>query len=411
MAKVVQLAAPALDWAREEFAEHYRSVDVPPPPRIARREFAAFPFAAETMMRRHAAFGSVEELRRYLAHDSPRHVYYSTAYYHKPSEPTMDRKEWIGADLIFDLDADHLRGAEALGYAGQLELVKRRLRSLIDDFLVGDFGVDATSAQIVFSGGRGYHVHVREPRFLPMSSPERRELVEYLSGTGFDPLRAIRSAREASFTSGEDADPSRARATRFLPPADAPGWTGRMARSVLALFERWDAEGVDATRAEIETMGFPKAKAKRWAGLLVTDRGARRILDDPQRALPTATLPDELLEAVLRQAEIVVQGETDAPVTTDIHRLIRLPGSLHGGTGFRVTPIALDDIEAFEPLRDAVLPNSEERSVAVTYRTEAHYPFPEGAIHATDGGTDVLPTPLALFLVLRGEAELRLAQG
>ncbi len=64
----------------------------------------------------------------------------------------MAGKEWLGADLIFDLDADHLRGAETLGYAEQLVRVKGRLIDLVDDFLLHDFGISPGDMSLVFSG-------------------------------------------------------------------------------------------------------------------------------------------------------------------------------------------------------------------------------------------------------------------
>src|SRR5208282_5088413 len=116
-------------------------------------------------------------------------------------------------------------------------------------------------------------------------------------------------------------------------------------------------------------------------------------------------LPTDFLEVVVPHAAIEVQGETDAPVTTDIHRLIRLPNSLHGGTGFRVVPLDREEIAAFDPFRDALLAGTSETRTAVTYLSEARYPFPGGEVHAVPAGTDELPTPEALFLLLRGEAE------
>lgn len=407
MAKVVELDGPTLAWARDRFAQYYRSASIDPPPRLLRREFAAFPFARETMMRRHASFRTPEEFGRFLRGEVPRHVYYSTAYYRKPSEPTMAQKEWLGADLIFDLDADHLRGAEKLDYAGQLLLVKERLLALVDDFLVRDFGIDPQSMLLAFSGGRGYHVHVREERFLPLTSPERRELVDYLSGTGFDPGSVIGRRREGDPRS-EDAPPAgRVAPTRPLAPPEAPGWTGRETRALLALLSRWEALGTEGAAAELEAMGVPRPKARRWAGLLITEGGARRIRSDPQLAVPATLVPNDLLEVVLKQAEIVVQGETDAPVTTDIHRLIRLPGSLHGGTGLRVTALPRDRLESFDPFRDAVVAKAMPGRARVTPRVDAEYPFPDGGVRVRAEQPIELPTTQALFLVLRGEAELR----
>ncbi len=417
MAKTVPLDARTLGWAREVFAEYYAANEVPPPDRLTRREFAAFPFATETIMRRHATLRTPEEFAAFLRREVPRHVYYSSAYYRRPAEPTMAAKEWLGADLIFDLDSDHLRGAEALDYAGQLALVKTRLIDLVDDFLFGDFGVDPAATSFVFSGGRGYHVHVHDPRFLSLSSPERRELVDYVLGTGVDPMRAVEERREdvragrtlsalddevGSATPGASAAPR----TRRLAPPDAPGWRGRTTRALLEVLRRWESAGKGAAVEELVHLGIEPTKARRWAKLIVDEGGAARIRGSLTLDVFKKDLPPEFLEAVIARAKIEVQGETDAPVTTDIHRLIRLPGSLHGGTGFRVVPLARDAITAFDPFRDALVAPIDGATTRVTFTSEVRYPFPPGGLAGTPGAVGELPTPLALFLVLRGEAEL-----
>jgi len=419
MGKTLAIEGPGLTWARRQFARYYATASVPPPHRLARREFAAFPFTTETLMRRHATLRSPEEFHRFLRNETPRHVYYSSAYYRHPAEPTMSAKEWLGADLIFDLDSDHLRGAGTLDYAGQLALVKARLTALVDDFLFGDFGIDPDSTSFVFSGGRGYHVHVRDDRFLPLSSPERRELVDYVLGTGFDPMLAIeghradvRSGRTAATIEGEaETLSSRAPRTRMLAPPDAPGWAGRTTRAVLELLRRWEEQGSKAAAEEMKGYGISPVKARRYARLLIDQGGAARIRAHLSLDVFRRDLPAELLEAIVPRAAIEVQGETDAPVTTDIHRLIRLPNSLHGGTGFRVVPLGRDEIAAFDPFRDALLATADGEGTAVRYVEEARYPFPGGEVHAVPGGTDELPSPVALFLLLRGEAELRPSPG
>ncbi len=416
MGKTAILDAPTLAWARRAFADYYRDLRVDAPDRIARREFAAFPFAEETLMRRHATLPTVADLRSFLAREVPRHVYYSSAYYRHPAEPTMAAKEWLGADLIFDLDADHLRGAESLPYAAQLDLVKRRLVRLVDDFLFGDFGIDPASTQIVFSGGRGYHVHVREDRFLPLSSPERRELVDYVLGTGVDPMRAVRTAREGeAVDAADEATVSESgpvgsrrsiRGARSLVPPDTPGWPGRTTRAILEVLRRWETGTPAEAEREMIAFGIPAGKAQRWSRLLVKDGGAEKIRRRLSLEVFPRDLPDELLEALVRGASVEVQGETDAPVTTDIHRLIRLPGSLHGGTGFRVVPLAREAIDGFDPFRDALLAPTDGTTHRVRFTASVDYPFPGGGIRGSPGGTDELPTPVALFLLLRQEAEL-----
>ena len=45
--------------------------------------------------------------------------------------------------------------------------------------------------------------------------------------------------------------------------------------------------------------------------------------------------------------------ELDEPVSIDIHRLIRYPGSLHGKTGFKVQEIELNELDDFNPLDES----------------------------------------------------------
>jgi DNA primase small subunit len=400
MAKIVPLAEPALGWARDRFARYYRRTPIDPPSELARREFAAFPFAAETMMRRHATLPTPEALGEYLASTVPRHVYYSSAYYARPDHPTMAEKEWLGADLIFDLDADHLRGAEALGYAGQLGLVKQQLKRLYDDFLTSDFGIDPARAGIVFSGGRGYHVHVRDERFWPLSSAERRELVDYLSGTDLDVAASILPERH------RDEGDRPARSFRRLPPPDAPGWRGRTTRGLLELLHRWESGDRAGVEADLVKAGAEPRAARRMARFLIEEGGAARLREGLTLEAFPVKVPTELFETVLKTASVEMQGETDAPVTTDIHRLIRLPGSLHGGTGFRVVALDRDRLDAFEPLRDALVPDPGAPLVRVELRESVDHPF-DPPVRGAAGELLELPPGVALFLVLRGEAALR----
>ena len=79
-------------------------------------------------------------MRDFLKKNVPSHVYHSAAYYEIPGAPTMAKKNWLGADLVFDLDADHLEGSESMEYHQMLDMVKSQFQKLIDDFLLGDFG-------------------------------------------------------------------------------------------------------------------------------------------------------------------------------------------------------------------------------------------------------------------------------
>ena len=48
-----------------------------------------------------------------------------------------------------------------------------------------------------------------------------------------------------------------------------------------------------------------------------------------------------------------VGANIDEPVSIDIHRLIRYPGTLHGKTGFKVQELSIEELEDFKPLDTA----------------------------------------------------------
>jgi len=109
-------------------------------------------------------------------------------------------------------------------------------------------------------------------------------------------------------------------------------------------------------------------------------------------------------KTLLRRAVDETSAETDEPVTTDTRRLIRLPGSLHGGTGLRVAPLERDELDDFVPLRDAVVFSTREQTVVAPEPVEFEV---GGRRFNTEAGDVSLPEYAAVFGMLRGDLELR----
>ena len=97
-------------FVTSQFARHYRDAHLLMPDRFTKREFG-FMFFDRSFMMRHLGFPTQAALKRYLVEHTPAHAYYSSAYYERPDAPTMAEKNWLAADLLFDLDADHVEGA------------------------------------------------------------------------------------------------------------------------------------------------------------------------------------------------------------------------------------------------------------------------------------------------------------
>ncbi len=96
------------EYVSRKFSEFYAnpSTKIPAPSAIEEREFAFFLFK-ERIMVRHRSVTNLNGLRNLLCEVKPSDVYHSCAYYENP-EADMDKKGWLGADLVFDIDADHI---------------------------------------------------------------------------------------------------------------------------------------------------------------------------------------------------------------------------------------------------------------------------------------------------------------
>jgi len=338
-----------------EFRNYYSSTRLPSPPRLSRREFA-FTFFGKNFMLRHTAFNQRAELAHFLARRVPSSSYYSTAYYRIPGAGSMGEKEWLGADLIFDLDADHIRGAEDLSFEDMLARVKQEFRKLIYDYLIEDFGFMEKDIEVVFSGGRGYHIHIYRQDVLGMSSKERREVVDYITGRGLDLEKFL--VKKAIGIKNEGSRFSQANYTYRLPSAEEPGWRGKITRGVVDVARSFrDRE--DATKRLTNLKGVGKKTAESIITELFDSPAGKEKFEALQKGNVDVFSSDRFLKAfiklALQEAAINLGGETDEPVTADIKRLIRLPGSLHGKTGFRVVPLTLEELEEFDPLTDAVV--------------------------------------------------------
>lgn len=379
------MKAATLTFIRQRFTEYYEKNRLSPPSSVGQREFGFIFFDGDypedIRMRRHIGFATPDEMQEYVRILIPAHAYYSVAYYGTPNAPTMGEKGWLGADLIFDLDADHLmRGS----YQAMLDRIKEEAVKLVG-VLTSELGIDPRQMKLIFSGGRGYHIHVHEIAFRSYTSQERRELVDYICGTGIDP--------------GILADWKTGR----------PGWHERLRVALLGyLTGLSEKPGKEAVRDLTAFRGIGETRATRFMEMtegLIADlktRPDRINLKDQTYGSVLETLlteKDSPLAGLIREAGI----QADEPVTTDIRRLIRLPGSLHAKSGFRTTPVALKELDAFDPLIDGVA--FGDRPVRIDAAGEYTVPLLGNTWQITKG-TQQVPEAVALFLCCRGMAEI-----
>lgn len=338
-------------FVRNFFSEYYRRYYSPEtPPNIEKREFGFNLF--EGFMLRHKRLGNPEELRNFLETSTPMDAYYSCAYYENPAAE-MDRKGWLGADLIFDVDADHIPTdcdkvhdewvCSTCSFVGKgatpekcpvcngekfnvttwpceicLESAKTETIKLLD-MLTDDFGFSDKEIKVFFSGHRGYHVQIESETILALDATARKEIVDYVTGLGFN-IEPLGKARRFFY-----------------------GWSKRSDMGVLEFIRKAGEEDLiklgikrNVVKAIIQNKNV---LLENWAS--GTWRSIRGVGQETMK---------RIIEHVIKMQS----AKIDTIVTTDIHRLIRLPETLHGKTGLKKTRLSTNEIEGFDPFDRAI---------------------------------------------------------
>ena len=336
-------------------------------------------------MVRHRSIYDLGDVADFLQREAPRHVYFSAARYDDPGAGSMDGKGWQGADLVFDLDADHLPSVdpETATYAEMLAACKDALRRLLD-LLETDFGFEDVT--VVFSGGRGYHVHVRDEGVADLDSAARREVVDYVRAVDLDVEGLVRTRAVGGATRRELRTEG--------------GWGRRTHRRLQSFV------------AELRALPDDEAADRLTAFDGIGEGRAETLLDafvDNERAVDRGNVEAggpgarRLVEALAEETVAAETAPIDEPVTTDTRRLIRLPGTLHGGSGLVVRRLDRDEIDGFDPLVDAVPERFTRRSVRVAV-TEPGTVELDGDTFTVDAGEQSVPECVGVFLMTRGRA-------
>lgn len=390
-----QSVLPELVFARRQFADYYSRHSMSSVRNLESREFG-FMFFDKTYVHRHVGFSDAASLGRYLSQKAPSHAYYSAAYYQKPWAGTMKEKEWLGADLIFDLDADHVRGSESLPYQQMLQRVKEVLMRLYDEFICADFGFSEKDTEIVFSGGRGYHIHVYSDAVRRMGNHERREIVDYITAQELD-LGILLSTRAVE----ETGHGKTLKSTR-LPELAEGGWYAKTRMALTRFLDSLESMTMEQAIECLTKEGMTKRQAERMHAVLFEEGRKSRLLNENILDLLTDRDGDmrKLISIIRGKSVEWMGGQTDEPVTSDIHRLIRLPGSLHGKTSLKVVSLTREELAGFDPLRDAVADFPEGTVSVLSERAFTSDPLGGEAVSLVEGLNEI-PLSMALFLILR----------
>lgn len=317
----------------------------------------------------------------------------------------MVDKGWLGADLIFDLDGDHLPGVSDHDFPSMITLIQEQTWKLWSEFLEPEFGFDERYIQTSFSGHRGFHIHVRDPTYLQLDSNARRQLVNYIRGEGVN-VSAVVGNSEG-------------------------GWRKRVESGIDAVIEklRKIATGVPDKHRLLDEMqeimqqrmrnpdcsvkSCSKAKLEKLADQSLDEERVSRLMADHSLSVFPGDNTSLFWELVKGDSSVVLgtAGETDENVTVDVKRVIRWIGSLHGKCGLRVTEVPLrridpDAADTFDPLIEAVAFGGTNSHRIELTSDDVTARIIDCNVEGGSGDVFVVPESMATFLALKGWGRL-----
>jgi DNA primase small subunit len=372
---------------RSAFRGYYFKPDmIESPDKIEQHEFGYTQFGQAGMVR-HLSFRSMKELTATIMKEVPSDIYCSNAYYRFPTYPMQD-KQWLGADLIFDIDGKDLRlpcvpshsypvcagcgnisppapdgrkdysctacgGKKADSVSIPCEKCidgsKREVKRLVE-FLTGDLGIQRDDIHVYFSGNNGFHVHVSDQAYVPLDPQARSDLVGYLSGSGLmaDSVGVRKGNAENLFF------------IKFPRSGLAYGWRSRV-----------------ADKLKIDSSSMIRLKH------IVEQKGGY-----------TPFKVD--LERMARDMGVRI----DPQVTTDVHRVFRMPGTLNSKSGLAKTKCS--NLDSFDPFVDACM--LDDTKVNVRLKALVKLKLRNKSFNISKEAAE-LPAYAAVYLICKGLAE------
>ncbi len=335
------------------------------PDEIQSREFGYIPFGG-TMVR-HLSFRSAGEAVAEILRQTPSSVYCSNARYSAPTLP-MEEKGWNGTELIFDIDATDVptqckRGHD-VWYCEDCHSSGRPPKPPKCLKCGGSTAELHGTCKVCLDAAKDHTVRVM--RFLESDfGTSLHDVKVYFSGNRgyhlhvfdgrFDQMNQQARAEITDYLLGNSlpAPQSIASTLRRLSGATGFAEAGWMKRIWSYVEERRD--------------GYP------------------------------GTLQKLVSEAVSGQRALV-----DASVTTDIHRVFRLAGTLHGNTG--MCKKRVDSIDSFDPGVDPVVLSEEPVKVNVAFYPQ--FSVGGGSFGPFKSAIVTVPTYAAVSILTRGFGEV-----
>jgi DNA primase small subunit len=370
------------DAFREYYFNHINLLETPD--HLEQHEFGYVPFGSG--MIRHLSFRNKGDLIATLVRDVPKDFYCSNAYYRFPTY-SMKEKHWLGADLIFDIDAGDLQLPCELSHSyfictrckavsarsdvcecckntalnktsipcdKCIIALKREVRRLTT-VLTNDLGIEEKFITVHFSGNNGFHIVASDKSFHVLGPEARSDIVSYLIGTNM--MTESIGVRKGRDRSGSDF------LIKFPKSGLSYGWRKRIA----------------------DRLGIEQASVLKLNNIVQRNGGY------------------EGFKAELARMTKSLGVKIDPQVTMDVHRIFRMPGTINSKSG--LIKMRCNDLESFDPMTHSCLLGDKNVKVKTNLSSQICFKLKGKSFRLKDKIIE-LPLFAAVYLVCKGLAEI-----
>lgn len=367
---------------KEYYFNHINLLETPE--HLEQHEFGYVPFGSG--MTRHLSFRNKGDLIATLVRNVPTDFYCSNAYYRFPTYP-MKEKQWLGADLIFDIDAEDLQLPCELSHSyfictrcNEVSVksevcefckntvfnktsipcdkciiaLKKEVRRLAT-VLTNDLGIDEKFITVHFSGNNGFHIVASDKSFHLLGPEARSDIVSYLIGTNM--MTESIGVRKARDRSGSDF------LIKFPKSGLSYGWRKRIA----------------------DRFGIDQASVLKLNNIVQRNGGY------------------EGFKGELGKMTKSLGVKVDPQVTMDVHRIFRMPGTINSKSG--LVKMRCIDLDSFDPMTHSCLLGDKEVKVKTNVSSQIYFKL-KGKSFKLKEKIIELPLFAAVYLVCKGLAEI-----
>lgn len=411
------LSLEKINYIRNKFKEYYQLYPAKNIIEVSKREFGIGDFGKK-ISRRHLFFSTVEDFNSYLQTSTPFFVSYSVGYYTYPDRRPMEKKEWYGADIVYEFDSDDFdlpchhrhnvwlcknKECNDWGYGNpsfcekcksQVQIIEWTCDECLDKakeqtiklilFLEKEFKLDPSTFIISFSGSKGYHVRITDRSILNLSKSSRLQLMNYILGINLN-------LEQLGFVNLK-------KVYHIPDPKTAMGWSKKILDFIINTIENSSSQEL----SKLLDITYRKAKTlKENKEVIIKKMYHNNIFSNDFK------LSDKFWLNFINKAIDSKSLKIDPQSSSDIYKIMRVPDTIHGGTGFLSTTIKdIDALKKFDAFSDPVIFDSENKiKIKIIKPTPKFRIFKEYYGPYTFNDIVEVKEGIAIFLVLKGVAD------